>query len=423
MNVVAFNVLLKFLVKNLLYLSNKINLFLLKMNHSTQTSQEKPNAISKFIVLLEDDESIAERFQELFIDRQINIELKVCKDKNEYQTITSHNWDLIICLIMDLNTKDQSMDMDIINSTIESIKDVYKNKRIPVFVHSANLDRFDDLAEKGTIIKKNKGPKSVTQITESIKLMLDSGFFDIFPANGTLDSKIMKEIHSAFINQFKPDEIENIIKSIQKSSPPEELLNRTQEVFERIALRSIYQNMISNNEDGSNVKFNSIEHYYRRTDLPQRLFYTGDIFRDNTNGEKIFIATPRCNIVNNNFEQILVCSINEITQSQLDSFLNKNISKGEESLRKHITDNNIGEKLRFLPSTPQFDGGFVDFVKCKTINPEDFQNYTYIISLVDDLTNDIVRKFATYILRGGISDTAYKEALYYFEEIKNSNTE
>jgi len=59
-------------------------------------------------------------------------------------------------------------------------------------------------------------------------------------------------------------------------------------------------------------------------------------------------------------------------------------------------------------------------MKCLTFSKDILNGeYDYIISLVDDLTNDVVRKAAAYMLRGGISDTAYEEAAYYFEEVKS----
>ncbi|MEY4927884.1 MAG: hypothetical protein RI894_2320, partial [Bacteroidota bacterium] len=107
--------------------------------------------------------------------------------------------------------------------------------------------------------------------------------------------------------------------------------------------------------------------------------------------------------------------------NDLQGFTSK---KGEDNLKKNITDNKIGENLRFLPATPQFVGGFVNFVKIATISSEYLNdNYTYLISLVDDLTNDVVRKLSTYLLRGGISDTAYKEALYYLKEENEDKSE
>ena len=57
------------------------------------------------------------------------------------------------------------------------------------------------------------------------------------------------------------------------------------------------------------------------------------------------------------------------------------------------------------------------------MNPEQFLDENdYLISLVDDLTNDVVRKLSTYLLRGGIADTAYSEAVYYFQQQEEKDT-
>ncbi|MNL37456.1 hypothetical protein D3C87_1596010 [compost metagenome] len=194
-------------------------------------------------------------------------------------------------------------------------------------------------------------------------------------------------------------------------------------MFERIAVRSIYQNLINSNSEDKSVVVNSIEHYYRRTNTDKHCFYTGDIF-ENQSGKMFFVATPRCNISNRNFEQILLCEINEISADQNNSFQSAKVenkatgeTKGAKQIRTSITDDvtnsYVGERFRFLPPSPQFRGGFVDLKKIITVSEEELMSYNLVISLVDDLTNDVVRKLAGYLLRGGISDTAYNEAQYY----------
>jgi hypothetical protein len=146
-----------------------------------------------------------------------------------------------------------------------------------------------------------------------------------------------------------------------------------------------------------------------------------------------FVATPRCNISNKNFDKILLCEVNEISIEQNTSFSSTKIAdnktaetKGAKQLRSGITDDvtnaYVGERFRFLPPSPQFRGGFVDFKKIITVSEEEIKNYTLSISLVDDLTNDVVRKLASYLLRGGISDTAYEEALYYIKYNSSEET-
>lgn len=382
-----------------------------------------PASSANIVLLLEDDKRIIDSFVSYFSEKKLNANLIVSQNLKEYLKAFEDNQDNVKCLVMDLNNQDRDS-VASINKTIDQIKTHYQNNRIPIFVHSGNLAYFTELDEKGTIIKKHKNSRSVAQIIDSIELMLDSGFLNIFSINGTLDQKIMSEIHSAFVNQFKHNEIEEIIKSIQTDNPEEPAFsNRTREVFERIAVRSIYQNLINGNSEDKSVAVNSIEHYYRRTNTAKHCFYTGDIF-ENQSGKLFFVATPRCNISNRNFEQILLCEINEISADQHTSFQSAKVenkatgeTKGAKQIRTSITDDvtnsYVGERFRFLPPSPQFRGGFVDLKKVITVSEEEIMSYKLVISLVDDLTNDVVRKLAGYLLRGGISDTAYNEVQYY----------
>lgn len=387
-----------------------------------------------FVLILEDKKSIYDEFARLFIANELKLQLLYCATYEEYHW---HMRDAEIrnnvkCLIMDL-ANNANEDETFHFEATKLIEMQYSKNRIPIFIHSDYLSYYENLVDRGTIIRKEKTAKSVVEIIETIKLMEETGFFHIFSIGGTLEQKIMSEIHTAFVGQFKPNEIEGIMKSI-KSANPENIESRTKEVFERIALRAVYQNVVSNISTNESFKVNSIEHYYRRTD--RKDFYTGDIFvKKGDDTQLIFVASPRCNLSNNNYEELLLCKINLLKDDQLKSFLSTKIddkktgeTKGLKQLRTSVTDDVtnsfIGERFRFLPKTPQFEGGFVDCLRCFSIDPKEFkEKYEYVISLVDDLTNDVVRKLSGYILRGGISDTSYQEALYYLQELEDNNTQ
>jgi|GEM_PF-1488508 len=377
------------------------------------------------ILLLEDDNKIRDSFSEHFklsckkglLIETTNIE--------EYLAVFDKEKQHIKCLIMDLNNKESSEE-ESIKLTIEQITTQFNNNRIPIFVHSGNLERFTTLDEKGTIIKKEKSRKSVSEIVSSINLMLESGFLDIFSKNGSLDQKIMEEIHGAFISQFKHDEIEKIIKSIQ-SDPSELLVERVRVVFERIAIGSIYHSFLNNNIIKDEfLSVNAIEHYLRRSNISKYPFFTGDIL-ERSDKKLYFVATPRCNIANGNYEEILLCGINRISEEQRNGFASTKIdnnktgeTKGRKQLRMSITDDvtnpHIGERFRFLPPSPQFEGGYVDFKQLITVPNEELKKFNVVISLVDDFANDVVRKLTGYLLRGGIADTDYNEAMYYLKK-------
>ncbi|WP_153848680.1 hypothetical protein [Sphingobacterium paramultivorum] len=376
------------------------------------------------ILLLEDDNKIREAFSEHFklsCKKGILIETRNIK---EYLEVFEKEEQYIKCLIMDLNNKEASEE-ESINLTIEQITTQFNNNRIPIFVHSGNLERFTTLDEKGTIIKKEKSRKSVSEIVSSINLMLESGFLEIFSKNGSLDQKIMEEIHGAFISQFKHDEIEKIIKSIQ-SEPSEHLIERIRIVFERIAIRSIYHSFLNKNSlNNAFSSVNAIEHYLRRSNIEKYPFFTGDVL-ECSKKNLYFVATPRCNIANKNYDEILLCRINKISEDQRNGLTSTKIdnnktgeTKGKKQLRMSITDDvtnsHIGERFRFLPPSPQFEGGYVDFKQLITVPKEDLEKFGVVISLVDDFANDVVRKLTGYLLRGGIADTDYNEAMYYLK--------
>ena len=127
------------------------------------------------------------------------------------------------------------------------------------------------------------------------------------------------------------------------------------------------------------------------------------------------IVTPRCNVGHNNFDELLLCKISKIDDEVKNEFLN--VKKGLEVFKKHVTDDKkVGERHRFLPPTPQFIGGFVDYKTIFSLNTESFKkDYLYLISLSDELTNDVVRKLSAYLMRGGISETDFNESLFYLK--------
>ncbi|NVM64490.1 DNA-binding NarL/FixJ family response regulator [Mucilaginibacter sp. SG538B] len=365
------------------------------------------------VLILEDHDSVIKSLTQLMEDIELPLDLIHCKTYDEYEKAIGDeaNKKRIKCLIMDLSNN-KSEDQSKSFKSIDYINDQYANNRIPIFVHSAYLNTYEGLADRGTVFKVLKTTKSPKEIVDLLKKFYDSGFLDIFSNGGSLENKIMKEVHNSFVEQFKSNEIAQIISSIE-SAEPADFQARIKEVFERIAIRSVYQNLISTKENSAAVRVNTIEHYYRRN--AGCAIWTGDIFKNKESNNHVFIATPRCNLANNNFNQILVCEVNEVDEKKIAEFKKKD---GDSKIQRSITDNLVGEKLRFLPRTPQFKGGYVDFVNTYTLDPQIItSNYEYVISLVDDLTNDVVRKLSTYLLRGGIADTHYAEAIYYFQDL------
>ena len=225
-------------------------------------------------ILLEDEQVVRDGFEQLFSDLEIDMDIISCKKPEEFENAISKKdiRDRLKVLIMDLsNTLSEATSQKY--KAADYIKKEYDENRIPIFIHSGNLEHYKELEDQGTVFKIEKSKTSIQTICEDIKLMKDSDFFNVFCNNGSLDQKVMTELHKAFINQFKDFEIKEIIKSIKDSSGDNtnKLKERAKEIFERIAIRSLYTNWMS-------AKFSEVEESIVEIKLIAYLLRTSCLF-------------------------------------------------------------------------------------------------------------------------------------------------
>lgn len=372
----------------------------------------------KSVLLLEDDKSIQRGFISLFEDLEIQLRLIICDTADEYNKIVSDyaNRQEIKAYIFDLAITEEEIKSKEFES-LRFIQENYSYNRAPIFMHSVFIDDIPEYEGEGTIFKIKKSDSSINQISRKIKLFLDTGFLEIFSLNGIIEKKLLNELHNSFVSQFKFNEIEEILNSII-SCVPAKIQQRTLEVFERLAVRSLYRQTVDDNtfihEEINEIQINAIEHYFRR--FTKYEFWTGDVFRRKRDNFLAIILTPRCNIANGNIHELIVCGIKPFSSEDLKVFMDKN---GAEKLRRSLIDDvtRTGERYRFLPRTPQFEGGNIDFNCCFTIQPKILlHDYERVITISDEMTNEIVRKFTSYLSRFGISNTDIFELIYYMKE-------
>lgn len=368
------------------------------------------------ILVFDDEKAIRENFIKEINGQKINLDVIQSDTKLDLKE-KLNNAELMSnarVLIFDLSTSREEAESGKFD-VLDLIKDNYNNYSLPIFIHSAFSDLVHGYDEVGTVFKIKKDADSITKIVNQVSVLYETGFLEIFCPKGYLENEIHKGIHKAFNLQFRGEEISQILASIKKAHPdPQQYKERTVAVFERIAIRSLYQNLISakkiaDSDQVEEVKINAVEHYYRRnSDFP---VWTGDIFIDE-NQNQIVILTPRCDINNGVCgDNFIVCAI-----TNLDKEIAKKIAA---DVNRYLNDNpqQSGIKYRFLVPAPNYIGGKIDLTKYSILNMENFQGvnrkFRYLISLSDELTNEIVRKFASYILRGGISASEISEASFY----------
>lgn len=295
------------------------------------------------------------------------------------------------------------------------LKDIHANfntYRIPIFIHSAFANKIEDFEDFGTVWKVEKSGKSLSGIVDTIEILDESGFIESFTPNGLIEQSLMLELHESFVKQFRKGEIEKILDSVKKSDP-ENFRKRASLIFKRIAIKSLNSKLISPiiSNDGS---VNPIEHFYRR--ISKIDFWTGDIWERKDEKDSVVILTPRCDLANGKAKLLVVC---DIADAKLT--LSGNKEKRLIQLRDHLTDNLLGKATRYLPTTPLFEGGIVNLATYHTVSKDDLlENYNYKITLSDELTNEIIGKFAYYFLRTGITTINTEEFDSYLEQLNNA---
>lgn len=370
------------------------------------------------IIHLDDDNEILNVSENYFKQCQLyqDLELITCETQDEFKEAVKKNKKNIRCLIFDLVGHSPGREeLDKKNAKfLEYVTLSFAKYNIPIFIYSGYLEVMNDvLPDSGTVFKIEK-VNGINVIFDKIALFHESGFLDVFCPKGILETEIYDNLHRSFVEQFKHGEIENIINSV-KISNPENIKNRSIEIFKRIAARALMSKLLSPViTDETTV--NPIEHYYRRiSDLE---CWTGDIFSKKDNSETVIILTPRCDVANRNTENLIVCEI-KLENPQISNNKKERI-KG---LQDILTDNIKGKVLRWLPKSPVFYGGSVNFSKHKTISKNELKaNYNRIISLSDDLTNELLGKFSYFFLRTGINTInadEYNAYITLLEEILN----
>ena len=353
------------------------------------------------IIHLDNDlKGILEPCKALFDESGINdIEYIICTTKEEFNAVLSENNSNIKALVFDLLSNKPTDDEINQNDAefLENLKGGFAAFNIPIFVYSGYLQALTDtFNDCGTIFKVDKGSDDFKEkVIDKFSLFYNSGFIDVFCPGGLLEKQMHIDLHNAFTKQFlRNDEIEKIINNIRVGQPTENVSERIKKVFKRIAVRTLLFELLlpELNGEGQVIEetVSTTEHYIRRVgSIP---VWTGDIFRKKDTEEFIFILTPRCNVIRNT--SVLVCP-----------FIWKEIISKKDKISKMLQgDPMVSGYDRHLPPSPIFEGGKLSLSKYFMIEKQDLiENYQRIITLSDELTNEILGKFGSHFFRTGIT--------------------
>jgi hypothetical protein len=375
-----------------------------KIEKQDQHLLSKENKMTNGVVIHLDNDlkTILEPSKNLFDQNDLDLDYLICETKESFAELIKENKTKIKALIFDLLSSEPTSS-EIHESDaefIESINNSYSNYNIPIFVYSGYLQALDGKYENsGTFFKVDKGD-GIEKIFSKISKFYKSGFIDVFSPNGLLNQSLYKDLNLSFTKQFNDNkQIESVIDSI-KDSKGELSVERVQKVFQRIAIRSLMSSLTAPefDKETGNISpdfFNPVEHYLQR--ISPFEFWTGDIFLKKDGSVCYIIITPRCDFASKSLESLLVCDL------VIGAFPDKLNSEGKEKINKALNDN-IAGYARFIPPCPLFKGGKIELSKYSMISKNELiQNFDRVISLSEELTNEILGKFGAYFFRSGIN--------------------
>jgi len=370
------------------------------------------------VVHLDDDAKVRSTCKHLADQLMENIEYVQCSTSGEFFDLLKERSSEIKCLIFDLfgENPGQNELNDGKIPFLEDIKRSFTTFNVPIFIYSGFIEKIsDEFLQEGTVFKIDKGDKGggIEQVFQTILLLEEAGFLNIFCNGGKIDKEIKNDLNSAFRKQFiNNEQLLDVIKHI-KDSNKENLKDRIEYVFKRVAFRSLMTSLLGpktlENGEIKDEYVNTIEHYVQRlNDYP---IWTGDIFKGKSDDNYLLVLTPRCDLANNSDAPILVCPL----------YLGKFPDFGKKLDEKKIGDVLTGNPAvsgysRYIAPSPIFKGGQLRLKEYSIIARNDLlDNYFRVISLSDDLMNEISSRFSALFLRTGIASWSTHETKIFLD--------
>ncbi len=363
------------------------------------------------ILHLENDNALIGQYKDLYKQLEMEFEYVGCSTTDEFNVAIVDHEKKIKAIIFDLiGSKATKEELDGNPEFLTVINEKFIKYNLPIFIYSGHLPSIGDAYDQnGTVFKISKD-QSIKEVFDKIKLLSDSGFIDVFCPGGVLESEIKTELNKSFTNQFSQNvQIEEVLKSIMSSEKPENQKERVKKVFKRIAIKTLSSDLLAPVAD-SEDKVHPIEHFYKRqSKLP---VWTGDIWTKKETDFTVLVLTPRCDFATKSVTNIIFCEIEKIK-----------LDPSPKNLTNHLRDNLLGKAKRYIPDNIFFKGGgMVNLAKYDTLNIDQFiEQYSYGVTLSDDLTNEIIGKFAYYFLRTGITNINEQEFEAIIKAVNSEN--
>lgn len=354
----------------------------------------------KFL-LIEDSESDAQAFSDTI--KRLNLEkddedmfnLEVAETFDKGIEMISSNYNGVI---IDIKLDDDHDGNEIISK-------ILKKYRLPIVVFTGTPDvNIDNELPISVFIK---GVHTHESIINELCEISDTGIYNVLSGTGIIE-EIMTQI---FWKNLYPQ------MKVWKEKKGQGI--DTEKILLRYTISHI-QELIDND-----IPSYVTEEMYIKPPI-SNVIKTGDIYQEQLRKEYYIVLSPPCDLAVHNgkikTDRILVCEIEE--QDNINKLLiktGKNADKKRDSIYNCL-NNNYTNYYHWLPGNSLFSGGYINFRKVITYEPEDFRNRFGCAKLKvqDYFVKSIMNRFSSYYARQGQPDFDLKqEAKVIYERMTN----
>jgi len=336
----------------------------------------------------------------LLIVEDNEMDLNVCKDTvKRYKNEKSRDIELVECKTLEeaLDKVDNSFDGVIIdlklgphgNEGNKIIQDIHKGLRIPIAVLTGTPANADTSLN---IPVYKKGEIGYSDILDYFFEIYDTGVTRIFGGRGTIEDTMN--------NIFW----ENIYPQIESWRSYTAKGKKTEKALLRFTINHLLE-LLNDNSD-----YCYPEEMYI-SPLVSNSVKTGSIVLNRNTKKNYIVMSPACDLVIRSCgsfktDRILLCEIEDFDQVKDVSL--EGITKSDKKIRKveELIKNNYTEYYHWLPLTPVFKGGFINFRWTIALEKNRFdENFELLqVQVSSHFVKDIISRFSSYYARQGQPD-------------------
>lgn len=354
------------------------------------------------LLIVEDDKAqqemytlVINNFNKKHIDINILCDVKESLDDG----LSAIRYSIYDGAIIDL--KLSGSDMEAKGNVI--LREIKNNLRFPVVVLSGYIQDLDpDLKDENELfsVYRRTDIEFKDVLSKFVNLYL-TGLTKILGKRGIIDD-YLNNIFWKYISK----NIKYWMREMKTSSDIEKVLLR-------YTLSHLQEYLEISNDGEDFEKFNIIEMYIIPP-IKNRVF-TCDIIKKKDSGQYYIVLNPACDMAQGKAKYIVLAEIEsanmEFVQQKLRNFTSA-IMSGKQALMdesikelRNLLTNAGSLKYHFLPSTVEFQGGYINFQKLISIKMNKLDElYDRIASITTNFSKDIIARFSHYYARQGQPD-------------------